>query len=367
MKIVPFIISILFSLNCFSQIYDVQSQNSNFPKEVQEFRDELEAAFGKNDQILIPYFENNKWGYLDSKTLRKLTSAKANWLKIANSDSKELELGSMEINNTNYLFSVVEKTIKVERPLPPTTKEMLPEGNWKRPTEFFVEVIEDYSFRGFSYVEDREGKLFLSSYSSAYKSGNKHFPNLTPIQLGDNVVAIAGLYDSKANQYKEGIIFPDGKAMNGFDFNFKSIKPILGTKLSLGSHFLVQKVDSIDENYYIANSKGEILNENVLPKLNYRQNYYLEKNATPYLKPYSTLGYAINEGILIDLYLLKKVPNISSKLIVTGIDYFLKGIVNTNDLEELRKNSIVYILVSESEESIYYRDLKGTIFKPKNK
>jgi hypothetical protein len=186
---------------------------------------------------------------------------------------------------------------------------------------------------------------------------------LTPIHFGEEVVAIAIQFDDKTQLKKTGIIYQNGKPVKGFDFSFSDIKPLKLSNDSLVPHFLVRKLNSDDDNYHIANSKGEIISESILPNLNYLQNFHLTQNSTPYYQPISTLGYVLNSGKLIDLYNLKEVKFPNENLYFSDLDYIIAENLLSNEMVELRKKAIFFVKVREENGFEYFMDLSGKKFK----
>jgi hypothetical protein len=240
---------------------------------------------------------------------------------------------------------------------------MEPPRDWKRPASFNLKIIEDEKFKGFTYEVNDEGYLYINSYSNIYQTSHLSFPHLTPVYMDKEVVAIAIQNDAKTNIEKMGLIYPDGKAVKGFEFNFKDIKPIKLSNKKLGTHFLVQKLNSDDLNYHIANSKGVIISESILPNLDYLKNFHLIQNSTPYYQPISTLGYALNSGKLIDLYKLKEVKISNENLYFSYLRYVVTEEITSFETEELRKNAILFVIVREENGFEYYMDLSGKKFK----
>lgn len=362
MKCILLLISFL-SLSAFGQI-EIYPPVHRDPENVRSLYVELKKAIEKNPTILVPFKENGKFGYLDYQTLEILVPPMADALSLLNTNDKTGIFG--ELDGYYYTFDE-NQNLDFAMYGPPQISEGFPNNqDWVRPADLEVKVIpKTDDFKGFTYEKDANGKIYVTSYSEKFKSQDRFYPKLTLIEIEGKVYGIGEIENSKNQENLAGIIAPDGKPLNGFDFNFNKILQLTGLKESLGTWFLVRKSDSDDHRFHLINAKGEFLSEMVLPKLDYSRNFLKTKQSVPYYEPMGELKYAINDNKIIDLYELKMVKSIPENYKIIYLDYIPLSNSNLDDFEEKRKHTMMFAVVEDENGNWFYMDFDGKKYLPK--
>lgn len=357
-----FYLILIWSSTAFCQI-DINPPIYEEPQEVKELFQYLNKAFAGKTTILVPFMENEKFGYLDYETLEIVVPPVASHLALLNTASKKGFIGVVD----EYFFVFDEKGNLIFTKLgPPQVREELPPSDWVLPTDSGVEITpKTDEFKGFTYTKNKEGKIYVSSFSEIYDSGNPNNPNLILIEIEGEVYGIAGIPNPKNYNNLAGIISPDGKPLKGFDFNFNKILPLKGLKEILGNWFLVRKSDTDDSRFHFVNSKGEFLSETILPKLDYSQNFTKTQISTPYYIPKSSLHYAINDNKIIDLYELKLIDAIPENYEILYLNYIVVTDLESENIELLRKNAKMFAAVKDEKGNWFYMDFNGKKYIPK--
>lgn len=359
-----FYLILMWSSTAFCQI-EINPPVYEEPEEVKELFQYLKKAFAGKSTFLVPFMENEKFGYLDEQNLEVVVPPIADALALRNASIKDVYVGA--IGNYFYEFNDYGNlTIREMNYGPPQVSEELPPQNWVLPTDLGVKIIpETENFKGFTFRKDDNGKIYVSSFSEKYDSGNSNNPNLWPIEIGGEVYAIGQIKNSKNHESLAGIISPDGKPLKGFDFNFNKILPIKGLKESLGSWFLVRKSGS-DDKFHLINSKGEFLPESVLPKIDYSKFFTKNQMSTPYYIPTGSLNYVINYNKIIDLYELKLVEIVPENYQILYLDSMYLEKIETENMESKRQNAKMFAVVKDEAGNWFYMDFNGKKYIPKN-
>lgn len=359
-----FLLSIyLISSTTFSQI-EIHPPVYEEPEEVKELFQYLNKAFSGKSTFLIPFMENEKTGYLDGQNLEVVVFPIADALALRNTSINEGYVGTMgdyfyEFNDHGNL------TITEMNYGPPQIMEDRPPQNWVLPTDLGVKIIpKSENFKGFTFRKDDSGKIYVSSFSEIYDSGNSNNPNLWPIEINGEVYAIGQIKNPKNHESLAGIISPVGKPLKGFDFNFNKILPIKGLKESLGSWFLVRKSGS-DDKFHLINSKGEFLSESILPKIDYSKLFTKNQISTPYYIPTGSLNYVINHNKIIDLYELKLVEIVPENYQILYLDSMYLEKIETENIESKRQNAKMFAVVKDEKGNWFYIDFNGKKYIPK--
>jgi hypothetical protein len=156
MKLLNLIILTILYSTCFGQM-DLYSLDDKYPKRIVEFREELTKVFREKSRILIPFKENEKWGYMDYHTKEILVSPKADGLNIIQTDVKRSSIGVMTLDGQSFHFFIENSEATIFTIGPPKNVEMEPPRDWKRPASFNLKIIEDEKFKGFTYEVNDEG------------------------------------------------------------------------------------------------------------------------------------------------------------------------------------------------------------------
>ncbi len=361
------IVSILLLMTNYSLAQVETSQpKSEYPAEVTELFQYLQAAYEGEPTILVPFIQNWKFGLIDYRTLNVVVPAIAPSLPLINTADKSGQIDFYYADGTTYEFSKSQDDNQTITSFGrPHVVETPPPGNWTIPASLGVKVLPaDHSFKGFTYERNSEDRLQLTSYPEIYKDqgtyGSPYYPHLTLIDIDDDVYAIA-----QNQKYQVGIINTNGSPITGFDFNYQRVLPIKGMKESLGTWFLAMKDDSNENIFHFVNAQGEIMPESTLPALDYTINYVSTQASTPYHEPVSMLGYAINSGKVIDFYELKQVKSIPPEYKAIYLDAVGTSPIHTDDLDEQRTNTLIFAVVEDENGNRFYMDFDGKKYLPK--
>lgn len=359
-----FYLILMWSSTAFSQI-EIHPPVYREPEEVRELFKQLQKAFADDQIILVPFMENGKFGYLDYESLKVVVPPMADRLTLKNTAHKEGYIGEMD----NYSYTFNEDGNLTMREMnygPPQIREERPSQNWALPTDIGVKIIpKSENFKGFTYRKNEEGRIYVSTFSELYDSGNLNNPNLWPIEIDGEVYGIAEIRNPENWQTLAGIISPDGKPLKGFDFNFNKILPLTGLKESLGNWFLVQKRNSDDSKFHLINSKGEFLSEKILPQLDYNQYFIKTQMSTPYHIPLGQLNYVVNNNKIIDLYELKFIDIIPENYEILYLDFIYLKNLESEKVEVKRQNAKIFVVVKDEKGNWFYMDFNEKKYIPK--
>jgi hypothetical protein len=143
MKLLNLIILTILYSTCFGQI-DLYSLDDKYPKPIVEFREELTKVFLEKSRILIPFKENEKWGYMDYHTKEILVSPKADGLNIIQTDIEQSSIGVMTHDGQSFHFFIENSEATIFTFGPPMIGEWKDDPRDSKQQRFiFVEINED--------------------------------------------------------------------------------------------------------------------------------------------------------------------------------------------------------------------------------
>lgn len=355
-KIILFLF--LINPNLYAQI-DSYSQKENYPEEVEKFYEQLKKALAISE-ILVPFVENEKYGYLDQKTLEVMVDPVAESLNLIRTDFHNYHIGIYD----KTFWIVIEKGELILKHIAIGVQDDPGPENWVR-SSFGAKRAEDKKFRGFTYEINADGTPGLLSYSQLYYVNSQNIPQLTLFKINGDVYAIAQLDHKKSVERRMGIIKPNGEYLNGFDFNYNDILPVVGLKPSNETWFLVRELNSENNNHHFINSKGQLLPKSTLPDLYYATHFVKTKYSTPYYELVSTIGYVVNSNNIVDLYDMKKVDVLDKDMKAFYLNYInLSNDDSYMSIEEKRKNSLMFASVEDASGQWMYIDFNGKKYRP---
>lgn len=331
MKILSLLLASILGINAYAQNVEVGSDT---------IENIILNDFSKIDPQklidLIPYKENDLWGYIDRQTKAVIIYPKYNGLGFFNPDMNGYYQGRDFVITSDGKITVAK--IEPEEDL------------------MVMEIAADDDFRGIDILSskngykgfktDKEGKL--AAYSEIYHYHTTGFPtwNVSPFKKGNKTYAIAV---NKATG-KYGVIDSLGNAWKGFDFNYKSILVNRYSKDKKNTWFFVEGENN---RWSLINDKGEVKHRDKIMA------YPLTSGCK---LGYDALSNDTVSGIF-DFYTMNWIVEPQSKIKIGSINYSSAVKLNTEDPKD-REKATVYYWVDEGN-STYYIDLKGNRYLPK--
>lgn len=338
-----------------------------YPDVVNGVLNQLKLYGKENLYNLIPFTQDDKWGYLDKNNLKIIIKPIAH--RTTFYQEKEYHV-LLEIKNNKELFGIIQRNggLKIITLGPPQVMAEPPMPRYERPANSNANIVSSKNgFKGFTYIKDSAGRYQVSSYSDLYKSSYKSFPNLSLIEIDGKVHGIAEKNKEKSNQRVLAIIDEKGNALKDFDFKYTNIIPLTGYDKRLGHWFLVLEEGA--DNFQLKNSDGKVLTHNGTTEANFQIGFYAKPEETPYYTAVEhNLNYVVMNNRIFDTYNLRwvdtKIPN-SYKLF--HLSYLLPNKPPKTDLSLLRQNAEFYVWVENMNGDRFYIDFEGKEYAAKLK
>lgn len=330
------LVSLLFSVSLFAQTVT----------ENEKIKNEIAALFKKADksnlQNILTYKVDEKIGFVDGLTNKNILNPTADLSNV--SLFKPIMYG---IYKEKYYFNISAKdfSINVQEIEPANTSGPLIEEASKQPDIKVVSSKDGY--KGFSV----DSKGSLTSYSDLYYAQGHHAFNVRPFIFEGKYYAIA-TKKTGADEYFDGIIDTDGKALPNFNFTQKCLTLI---KENPDDIWFTEGLCRDLKGSYVS-FKGKVkLKDEMVGQTNYYDNLF------KYNHNHSD-DWKIN-GIL-DTDKFEWILKPQSLINILKLDYTSKKEVDESKTEE-RENVKMYFLVKEGKKE-YYMDFKMKKYYPLN-
>lgn len=281
---------------------------------------------------LVPYFSNEKWGYIDRITKKVIISPLFHDANFFNPDIRTYYNDEIVTISSSGLVSIERQNETgnyIENVGPDIDNKVRKSNN---------------GFKGF--VVSKTGELI--AYSDLYWYNRQGIPgwNIQIFKYQGTYYGIVKNLNGKA-----GIIDSSGTPLKNFEFNYFEIIPNRNTRDTLNAWFFVRKKDS--DNYSLINTKGEmkLKNELFFYPLSSEEIF----GYTPYRKG--------DTAAIFDRYDMKWVIKPQTKIKIDEIDFSSKTFLN-RDIPKNRSQATIFYLVNDGNIR-YFMDLKGNKYLPK--
>lgn len=280
---------------------------------------------------LVPFFDKEKWGYLNKNSKRKIVPAIFSDLSYVNFFNPDIYIihkdAEIEIKSSGEIIVTQNREVN---------EMVIEKSNETNHTK--VRTSKD-GFKGFTLTDNGE----LSEYSDLYEYNKQGIPGWN-IQVFKYKNQHYGIVSNLNGEY--GIIDSVGIPMKGFEFNYNKILINRKTADTSNVWFFIMK-NKNDKKYSLINTNGVIKCENEI------FTYPLVAS-----KIFGITAFHDNNisGIF-DSYNMKWIVKPQAKINIGELFYSSKKILNTDD-ETQRDSANIYYLVTEKKIK-YFADLNG--------
>ena len=313
---------------------DVPEDQKITPEQaIEKLQDDLQKVDDAAFHLLVPYTNGRAWGLLDSRTRKPVVKP---WLN---------DISFFNPNNYAYIYHAERIELYVQNgKLSFEAPSVIMDVSVMRAEEkkSVVKLISpDYGFKGFTVNEDGT----LAAYSDLYYAQGVHHFNIIPFKYKGKYYAWATL---KNADYQNVIIDEEGNYAPAFNGIYKRLERCFHVPAEEGRWFFVEDLEG---NSYFQNMEGERKMENVF-------------DVNPYRKGNSTFGYMIvpaggQDGVF-DLMKLEWKVEPQSSFAFNRLSYASKeDISRYSHLPNDRDKALIYILVKDKKNKMFYMDLEG--------
>lgn len=280
---------------------------------------------------LVPFFDKEKWGYLNKNSKRKIVPAIFSDLSSVNFFNPDMYISykdaEIEVKSSGEIIVTQTKYVN----------EMVMEKSYDT-NHTKVRTSKD-GFKGFTLSENGE----LLEYSDLYEYNKQGIPGWN-IQIFEYKKQHYGIVSDLNEEY--GIIDSVGSPMKGFEFNYNKILINRKTADTSNVWFFIKK-NKNDKKYSLINTNGVMKCENEL--------FAYPLSAS---KIFGITAFHDNtiSGIF-DSYNMKWIVKPQAKINIGELFYSSKEMLNTDD-EMQRDKANIYYLVTEKKIK-YFADLSG--------
>ncbi len=287
---------------------------------------------------LVPFYDKDKWGYLDKNSKKKIIPA-----IFPNSIDARFFNPDIKLN-----FGGNECEIK-------NTGEIIVKSNNDFSEIYVTEISSNNNisrvksskngFKGFTLAENGE----LLEYSDLYEYNKQGIPGWN-IQIFKHKNKHYGVVRNLNGEY--GIIDSLGIPMQGFEFNYYEILINRKTADTSDVWFFIKK-DKNNKNYSLINTNGVIKCENEI------FTYPLLSSTIFGLTTFDEN----NVSGIFDSYNMEWVLKPQTNIAIGHLYYSSNELLNTNDDEQRFKANIYYLITEKNKK--YFVDLNGNKYIPK--